>query len=317
MSKIDFFICHASEDKESFVRDLAQQLVRNGASVFYDEYSIKLGDSLTLKINEGLQNANYGIVVLSNFFFEKNWTFAELQAIFNKSVNEKLKLFIIYHNVDNELVRQKFPLLADIKATSSAKGFERVADELFEAAKITPQRGYMTIPFEGGKGINKDDGFHILIRFSLSSKGEPKFPKVIFESGLPEQQHSRIRLIIKWNKRLYFEIISSDFQAIGISANIEQWNLDESHIIIGNFDIKNKIIYLMIDGIQVDTFKFDSLSLPDKLFNEGRGMVGCSLDLDNPAHLTISGLSFGQALTVEEAQKLYEITDQFNKNLGR
>lgn len=71
MNKIDFFICHASEAKEGFVRELAQQLIRNGASVFYDEYSIKLGDSLTQKINEGLQNANYGIVVLSNFFFEK------------------------------------------------------------------------------------------------------------------------------------------------------------------------------------------------------------------------------------------------------
>jgi len=34
---VDFFICHASEDKEVFVKDLADQLLRNGASVFYDE----------------------------------------------------------------------------------------------------------------------------------------------------------------------------------------------------------------------------------------------------------------------------------------
>ena len=94
MSKVDFFICHASEDKETFVKDLAHQLIRNSATVFYDEYSIKLGDSLSQKINEGIVNANNGVIVLSNFFFEKKWTNAELQAIFNKSINENFKLFI-------------------------------------------------------------------------------------------------------------------------------------------------------------------------------------------------------------------------------
>lgn len=317
MSKIDFFICHASEDKEEFVRELAQQLIRNGASVFYDEYSIKLGDSLTQKINEGLQNANYGIVVLSNFFFEKKWTNAELQSIFNKSVNDGFKLLIIYHNIENDYVRNKFPLLADIKATTSAKGFEKVADELFEAAGIVAQRGYITIPFTEGQGIDKEDGFHVLIRFSLPRKGEPRFPKVLFESGIPNQQNSRFRLVIKWNRRLYFEIVSNDFQTIGLSCDIESWELNEPHIVIANFDSTNKLAYLMIDGNKIDEFKFENFNLSDKLFESGKGIVGCSLELDNPAPFLISGLSFGKSLTLNESTKLYEITDQFNKTLGR
>jgi hypothetical protein len=317
MTKIDFFICHASEDKEKFVRELAQQLIRNGASVFYDEYSIKLGDSLTQKINEGLQNANYGIVVLSNFFFEKKWTNAELQSIFNKSVNDGFKLLIIYHNVDNDYVRNKFPLLADIKATTSEKGFEKVADELFEAAGMVQQLGYMTIPFTEGQGINKEDGFHILIRFSLPQKGESRFPKVLFESGVPNQQNSRVRLVIKWNKRLYFEIVSNDFQTIGLSCDIENWKLNEPHIVIANFDSKNKIAYLLIDGCRIDEFQFEKFNLPDKIFESGRGIVGCSLELENPAPFQISGLSFGKSLTFDESTKLFEITDKFNKDLGR
>lgn len=314
---IDFFISHASEDKEDFVRELAQQLIRNGATVFYDEYSIKLGDSLIQKINEGLQNAKYGIVVLSNFFFEKKWTNAELQSIFNKSVNDDFKLLIIYHNIDNDFVRSKFPLLADIKATSSTKGFEKVADELFEAVGIKPQFGYMTVPFAEGQGVDKEDGFHILIRFSLPSKGEPRFAKVLFESGIPNEHNSRIRLVIKWNKRLYFEVVSSDYQTIGLSCDIETWKLNEPHIIIANFDSKNKFAYLMIDGQKMDEFNFEKFKLQDKLFQSGRGIIGCSLELDNPAPFQISGLSFGKSLTVFESTKMNEAIDNLNKALGR
>ena len=314
---IDFFISHASEDKEEFVRELAQQLIRNGATVFYDEYSIKLGDSLTQKINEGLQNAKYGIIVLSNFFFEKKWTNAELQSIFNKSVNDDFKLLIIYHNIDNDFVRSKFPLLADIKATSSTKGFEKVADELFEAVGIKSQFGYTTFPFEEEQGVDKEDGFHILIRFSLPSKGESRFVKVLFESGIPNEHNSRIRLVIKWNKRLYFEIVSSDYQTIGLSCDIETWKLNEPHIIIANFDSKNKFAYLMIDGQKMDEFNFEKFKLHDKLFQSGRGIIGCSLELDNPAPFQISGFSYGKSLTIFESTKMNEGFENFNKALGR
>ena len=38
--KKDFFISHASEDKDSFVRQLATSLEDGGASVWYDEYTL-------------------------------------------------------------------------------------------------------------------------------------------------------------------------------------------------------------------------------------------------------------------------------------
>jgi hypothetical protein len=39
------FISHASEDKDGFVRSLAQVLNSVGIDVWYDEYSLKAGDS--------------------------------------------------------------------------------------------------------------------------------------------------------------------------------------------------------------------------------------------------------------------------------
>jgi len=42
----DAFICHASEDKDPFVREFANELKANHVEVWYDEFSLRLGDSL-------------------------------------------------------------------------------------------------------------------------------------------------------------------------------------------------------------------------------------------------------------------------------
>ena len=67
----DAFICHASEDKDIFVRHLANTLIRISMNVFYDEYSIKPGDSLIGAIGSGLRTAKWFIVILSPNFFKK------------------------------------------------------------------------------------------------------------------------------------------------------------------------------------------------------------------------------------------------------
>jgi len=57
----DVFICHASEDKDSFVRPLANEFHRRGVNVWYDEFSLKVGDSLRRSIDQGLTESCYGI----------------------------------------------------------------------------------------------------------------------------------------------------------------------------------------------------------------------------------------------------------------
>lgn len=42
-------LSHASEDKEDFVRHLAKNLSNAGCRVWYDEFELKLGDSLRKK----------------------------------------------------------------------------------------------------------------------------------------------------------------------------------------------------------------------------------------------------------------------------
>ncbi len=69
----DVFICHASEEKDDFVRPLAHRLKENQIEVWYDEFSLKVGDSLRRSIDLGLSKCRYGIVVLSKSFFRKEW----------------------------------------------------------------------------------------------------------------------------------------------------------------------------------------------------------------------------------------------------
>jgi hypothetical protein len=70
----DVFVSHASEDKDSFVRPLAAALAKRGLRVWFDEYTLRLGDSLTRSIDKGLASCRFGIVVLSPAFFSKEWT---------------------------------------------------------------------------------------------------------------------------------------------------------------------------------------------------------------------------------------------------
>jgi hypothetical protein len=85
--EFDVFISHASEDKEEVVRPLAEALRNGGLVVWYDEFELKIGDSLRRKIDSGLAHSRFGVVVLSKSFFEKGWTNYELDGLVTRSVS--------------------------------------------------------------------------------------------------------------------------------------------------------------------------------------------------------------------------------------
>ena len=71
MTEPKVFLSHASEDKASVAKPLADLLQDKGVEVWYDNFTLKLGDSLSKSINQGLANSRYGIVILSPNFFLK------------------------------------------------------------------------------------------------------------------------------------------------------------------------------------------------------------------------------------------------------
>ena len=109
----DLFISHASEDKDDFVRPLAETLQGLGLKVWYDEFSMRVGDSLRRKIDSGLRNSRYGTVVLSADFIKKEWTNYELDALVAREMNGHKMILPIWHKITKTDVMNYSPNLAD------------------------------------------------------------------------------------------------------------------------------------------------------------------------------------------------------------
>lgn len=126
------FICHASEDKEDFVRPLAHELTEKGLRVWYDEFALTLGDSLLRKIDEGLRRSRYGVVVLSPAFFVKDWPRKELDGLASKEVGGSKVILPVWHNVTREDVQHYSPILAGLVAAPTSRGLPYVVSEILK-----------------------------------------------------------------------------------------------------------------------------------------------------------------------------------------
>lgn len=127
----DIFISHASEDKESVVRPLANALANRGLKVWFDEFELRIGDSLRRKIDQGLANSKFGIVVISRNFIRKGWTNYELDGLITKAITNQQIILPIWHEITKQEVLDYSPSLADKVARSTAQDtIEEIADEI-------------------------------------------------------------------------------------------------------------------------------------------------------------------------------------------
>lgn len=132
--KYDVFISHASEDKDSFVRALAVELERYSIRVWYDEFTMKLGDGLSRSIDTGLQSCRYGVIVLSKHFLEKNWPDYEYRSLLSRQVNGENVILPLLYGISVDDVRAYSLYLADIKSLSVGK--EDVANAAMAILKV-------------------------------------------------------------------------------------------------------------------------------------------------------------------------------------
>lgn len=130
----DLFISHASQDKVGFVEPLAEILSGMGFNVWYDDFVLKLGDSISGAIDKGIARSSYGLVVLSPHFFAKQWTERELAGLTTREVAGRKKLILpVWHNVTHEDVMEYSPTLADKKALDTGQmDLEQIAEAIAE-----------------------------------------------------------------------------------------------------------------------------------------------------------------------------------------
>ncbi len=128
----DAFIAHASEDKESFVRPLANALSAQ-VHVWYDEFTLTVGDRLLQKIDEGLSRSRFGIVVLSPNFFRKDWPQKELDGLVARERGGTKVILPVWLDVDKDEVAAYSPILAGRLAAKASDGLDDVVASLRRA----------------------------------------------------------------------------------------------------------------------------------------------------------------------------------------
>ena len=109
----DVFISHASEDKIKYVAPLARALQALGVRVWYDEFTLKLGDSLSRSIDSGLAQSKFGIVVISKSFIAKRWPEYELRGLVAKEIATEKTILPIWLDVSHDDIISFSPPLAD------------------------------------------------------------------------------------------------------------------------------------------------------------------------------------------------------------
>jgi len=119
--KPDVFISHASPDKAAFVRPLAEALRKLGVAVWYDEFSLELGDSISQQIDRGIANSRFGIVVVSPAFISRNWTQHELRSLVSREVDQDIRIIPVWHGVTKKEVSDFSPSLADKLAVDTSQ----------------------------------------------------------------------------------------------------------------------------------------------------------------------------------------------------
>jgi hypothetical protein len=129
--EFDVFVSHASEDKDGVVRPLSEALRERGLEIWFDEFELRIGDSLRRKIDAGIARSRFGIVVLSPAFFAKGRPQYELDGLVTMSVSGKQVLLPLWHGISKDEVMSQSPSLADkVALRTSDYSIAEIAEEI-------------------------------------------------------------------------------------------------------------------------------------------------------------------------------------------
>lgn len=105
--------------------------------VWFDEFTLKVGDPLRESIEDGLKRCNKCILILTpNFLSNKGWTKAEFNSIFTRELLESRNLVLpVWAGVTSQEVYNYSPTLKDRVATNWGKGLDDVVRELLQVLR--------------------------------------------------------------------------------------------------------------------------------------------------------------------------------------
>ena len=108
----DVFVSHHAKDKPR-VRRLAERLKQVGLRVWFDEWNVRSGDIIALKVDEGLEQSRVLLLCLSPHALASGWVALERStAIHRDPANEGrrfIPLLLADCDLPDTLRRYKYP----------------------------------------------------------------------------------------------------------------------------------------------------------------------------------------------------------------
>jgi hypothetical protein len=134
----DVFISHDSADKGAVAEPLYHALTAKGLKVWLDKYTLMLGDSLTEKIDEGIKECRYGVLILSKAFLaNERWAKRELSSFSVKdAIGDSHKLIPVWHGIsEQDIAATGLYWLID-KVGGSTSDIEKLANDIARVVAI-------------------------------------------------------------------------------------------------------------------------------------------------------------------------------------
>lgn len=122
------FLSHSSMDKD-LARRIAHDLQRAGVSVWLDEWEIVVGDSISQRIQQGLEDAEFVAVLLSRASIKSGWVGKEWQSRIGEEAADPRVVVLPIRSDDCEIPQ----LLRDKRHADLANGYENAIQDLLGA----------------------------------------------------------------------------------------------------------------------------------------------------------------------------------------
>jgi hypothetical protein len=133
----------------------------------------------------------------------------------------------------------------------------------------------------------------------------------VVEVGRANVFRSRVRMYISNNERLYFEIISDDYQIISVSVDVSEWEVSECHFIVGNVNTVRKVIEIYCDGKLKSSIKYRFMRMSPNFLLEKDIVIGISLERQFPTPFLVQNFSCGDYLSPTMIFEVYNVYKKY------
>lgn len=169
------FISYSHADQD-FSHRLARRLVAEKANVWVDEWELHVGDSITRRIEDALEDASALIVVLSQASVESEWVRRELSAGLIRELEERrvVVLLVLLEDCDIPL------FLRDKKYADFRGSYDEGWKDVKEAVARVTSEGLgryeepeFHIDWAVDWFLGPDDRFHVLLTMVEQTEDQP------------------------------------------------------------------------------------------------------------------------------------------------